>query len=127
MEKKWTEAHKLCTFILMYEPNNRTAKEFLPLIETKLNTEESDESSEESSDSESTDDDDEDSDDDDEDDDSDDDESDSEDSTDAADNDEDEKDKKKKSKKKILKKQMDLYRMIFIILHLILNRPILFL
>lgn len=36
MQKQWEDAHKLCKFILMYEPNNKTAKEFLPLIEHKL-------------------------------------------------------------------------------------------
>lgn len=36
MDKKWEDAHKLCRFILMYEPNNSTAREFLPLIERKI-------------------------------------------------------------------------------------------
>lgn len=48
MQKNWKDAHKLCKFILMYEPNNETAKEFLPLIERKLEISESDTSSEES-------------------------------------------------------------------------------
>lgn len=48
MQKNWKDAHKLCKFILMYEPNNETAKEFLPLIERKLEITESDISSEES-------------------------------------------------------------------------------
>lgn len=48
MQKNWKDAHKLCKFILMYEPNNETAKEFLPLIERKLEITESDTSSEES-------------------------------------------------------------------------------
>ena len=58
MDKKWQDAHKLCSFILMYEPNNKTAKEFLPLIESKLN-ESSDEDDTETSDSSEEDDDDE--------------------------------------------------------------------
>lgn len=49
MNKKWEDAHKLCSFILMYEPNNKTAKEFLPLIESKL-SESSDEDDTESDD-----------------------------------------------------------------------------
>lgn len=57
MQKNWKDAHKLCKFILIYEPHNQTAKEFLPLIETKLAITESD-SSENESDSESDDDDD---------------------------------------------------------------------
>lgn len=48
MQKHWKDAHKLCKFILMYEPNNETAQEFLPLIETKLAITESDTSSDES-------------------------------------------------------------------------------
>jgi hypothetical protein len=48
MQKNWKDSHKLCKFILMYEPNNETAKEFLPLIETKLAITESDTSSDES-------------------------------------------------------------------------------
>jgi len=59
MQKNWKDAHKLCKFILIYEPHNETAKEFLPLIETKLAITESD-SSENESDSESDDDDDDD-------------------------------------------------------------------
>lgn len=44
MEKKWKDAQKLCGFILMYEPNNTIAKEFMPLIERKVIAIESDES-----------------------------------------------------------------------------------
>ena len=42
MGKKWEDAKKLCHFILMYEPNNKTAKQFMPLIESMLNQNESD-------------------------------------------------------------------------------------
>lgn len=71
MQKNWKDAHKLCKFILMYEPNNATAKEFLPLIEQKLELNESDTSGEETDDDDDDDDSDEDSDSDDSDDDSD--------------------------------------------------------
>ena len=63
MGKKWKDAHKLCQFILMYEPGNKTAREFMPLIESKLNSSESgdeeedgdeEESEEETSSNEST-------------------------------------------------------------------------
>ena len=64
MLKKWEDAHKLCKFILMYEPGNKTAKEFLPLIESKLADTESEESSDESSDDDEDEDDEEDEDDD---------------------------------------------------------------
>ena len=58
MQKNWKDSHKLCKFILMYEPNNETAKEFLPLIETKLAITESDTSSDESDSNDDDDDDD---------------------------------------------------------------------
>ena len=58
MEKKWRDAYKLCGFILMYEPENPTAKEFLPLIEKKIDlieTEESSSSNEDDKDNENSD------------------------------------------------------------------------
>lgn len=36
MRKEWQDAYKLCKFILMYEPHNTEANDFLPLIEYKL-------------------------------------------------------------------------------------------
>ncbi|XP_007437341.1 glutamate-rich protein 2 [Python bivittatus] len=36
MERKYNIAKKLCQMILIYEPNNPEAKQFLPLIEKKL-------------------------------------------------------------------------------------------
>ncbi|CAF0902757.1 unnamed protein product [Brachionus calyciflorus] len=78
MEKKWTDAQKLCKFILMYEPNNKTAKEFMPLIESKINEfdEEEDEDDESSDETEEDDNDDDSDEDEDSDDDSDEDEDD---------------------------------------------------
>ena len=58
MGKKWEDAFKLCKFILMYEPDNEIAREYLPLIEMKLNQSES----EDESDTDSSSDDDDDSD-----------------------------------------------------------------
>lgn len=67
MGKKWDDAHKLCRFILIYEPDNKEANEFLPLIKQKLEEKENDDDEEDSSDDEdesgSDDDDDDDSDD----------------------------------------------------------------
>lgn len=55
MEEKYSLAKKLCQMILIYEPENPEAKQFIPLIEHKLLLEsklpeEDEESSEESSD-----------------------------------------------------------------------------
>jgi len=36
MDKNWKDALKLCGFILIYEPNNATAKEYLPLLEKRV-------------------------------------------------------------------------------------------
>ena len=36
MDKNWKDALKLCGFILIYEPNNVTAKEYLPLLEKRV-------------------------------------------------------------------------------------------
>ena len=58
MEKKWKDAYKLCGFILMYEPENLTAKEFLPLIEKKIDliaTEDSSSSNDDDEDSDTED------------------------------------------------------------------------
>jgi hypothetical protein len=67
MNQQWEDAHKLCTFILMYEPFDEIAKQYMPLIEYKLKDDKADRETEE--DDENDDDDDEDEDDDDEDDD----------------------------------------------------------
>lgn len=87
MEKQWEDAHKLCKYILMYEPHNKTAKEFLPLIEYKLQSkisgeDESDSDESDDSDDSSDDDDDDDEDSDDEEDDDDDDDEDDEETSD---------------------------------------------
>lgn len=67
MSQKWEDAHKLCEFILIYEPNNKEANEFLPLIKQKLyesqKKEVDDESSDDSEDDDDSDDNDEESDD----------------------------------------------------------------
>ncbi|XP_041116550.1 glutamate-rich protein 2 isoform X1 [Polyodon spathula] len=64
MEKNYTLASKLCQMILIYEPDNPEAKQFIPLIDEKLLIEQADEqneggegtaSSDEDSDDESTD------------------------------------------------------------------------
>ncbi|XP_018585044.1 glutamate-rich protein 2 [Scleropages formosus] len=39
MGKDYTRAHKLCRMILIYEPENPEAKQFIPLIEEKLQME----------------------------------------------------------------------------------------
>lgn len=36
MDKQWHDALKLCGFILMYEPQNTIAKEYLPILERKV-------------------------------------------------------------------------------------------
>ena len=36
MQKNWTDALKLCGFILMYEPHHQIAKEYLPILEKKV-------------------------------------------------------------------------------------------
>jgi hypothetical protein len=62
--KKWDDAYKLCQFILIYEPQNPHALEYLPLLKEKVEKKDGDEE-DESSDDEDTDDDDNDQDDDD--------------------------------------------------------------
>lgn len=78
MKEDWQDALKLCKFILMYEPDNAEAREFLPLLEQKASEEESEDEEE-------------DDDEDDEDDDSED-KSDNDDDDDDEDEDEDEED-----------------------------------
>ena len=96
MEKKWEDAFKLCKFILMYEPDNEIAREYLPLIEIKLNQSESESEDESSSDDE---DDDDDSDKGSEDD--------YEDESESTDSDEDKRD----SKEKIIEKEEEIKRL----------------
>ncbi|KAL4636178.1 glutamate-rich protein 2 [Arapaima gigas] len=42
MGKDYTQAHELCRSILIYEPENPEAKQFIPLIEEKLKMEQED-------------------------------------------------------------------------------------
>ncbi|CAF0941228.1 unnamed protein product [Didymodactylos carnosus] len=50
MFRRWTVAKKLCHFVLMYEPDNKEAKQFQPLIDYMLKKEEEKGSSSSSSD-----------------------------------------------------------------------------
>jgi hypothetical protein len=50
MFRQWEVAKKLCTFMLMYEPNNPEAKQYAPLIDYMLTKEESSSSSDEDDD-----------------------------------------------------------------------------
>ena len=94
MKKDWQEAHKLCRFILMYEPMNQVAVEFLPLIQHKLeNGDDDDSSSDDDQDS------DDDNDDDDDDDDNEEDSDDDDDDDDDDDSDEDDDDNEAETKK----------------------------
>lgn len=69
--KHWQEAYKLCQFILMYEPDNQTANQYLPLLKENIEmSNDSDETSDDDDDDEDDEDDDDESDDDDEDEDS---------------------------------------------------------
>lgn len=36
MAKNWEDAHKLCGFILIYEPHNALAKEYMPILTRKV-------------------------------------------------------------------------------------------
>jgi hypothetical protein len=53
MRKEWQDAYKLCKFILMFEPHNKEANDFLPLIEYKLSQSSDDEDDDESETSDS--------------------------------------------------------------------------
>ena len=53
MSKKWEDAYKLCKFILIYEPDNKEANEYMPLIREKLEESDDDEDDDDDDDSDS--------------------------------------------------------------------------